>query len=177
MNKKSVQEKGNYIKVNPPIRGEESQERLLKALQSGLVDTIGTDHAPHTKEEKEKPYEEAPSGLPGVETSLPVMLNALHEGKIDLKKVVEVMAENPAKIFNIEKRGKIEEGYYADLAVVDLHLTRVVNKRTIYSKCGWTPLDNLTLTGWPITTIIGGSVVFHNDKPVGEPGGKDIFVP
>jgi len=163
----------NFAKVNPPLRSKKSQIALQSALN--LIDTIGTDHAPHTKKEKRASYNQAPSGMPGLETSLPLMLNLYYQGKIGLDKIVELMCRRPAKIFNIKKRGDIEPGFFADLTIIDLHLTKPVENSKLYTKCRWSPFAGWRLVGWPIITLVNGQVVFQKNKTIGKPMGREVF--
>jgi dihydroorotase len=158
----------SFAKVNPPLRGKQSQQNLLKELGS-LVDTVATDHAPHTREEKNQDYNQAPSGCPGIEHSLALMLNYYNQGKISLKKIAELMCQNPARIFNIKKRGKIKPGYFADLIIIDLNLTKEIKNSKLYTKSGWSPFAGQKLTGWPVTTIVNGKMVFQDGKIIGKP--------
>jgi len=151
----------NFTKMKPSLKTKEDQEALWNAIENGLVDTIGSDHAPHTIEEKKK---EIIYGVPGVETTLPLLLDAYNKNKISLKKIIELTAENPAKIFGIRNKGKIKKGYDADLVVVDLELEKEVRNENLFTKCGWSPFNGLKLKGWPIMTIVNGNIVFENRK-------------
>jgi len=175
LNTQSAIDLGNFAKVNPPIRSEVSQQALQLSLSSGLIDTIGSDHAPHTREEKEVDYAQAPAGVPGVETSLSLMLNLVNQGAITLARLVELMCSTPADIFKISKRGKIEPGYFADLVLVDLKLTYEVKNSKLYSKCGWSPFSGRHLKGVPMAVIVGGRLVYQKGKIFGPPGGCEVF--
>jgi dihydroorotase len=168
-------DQGNFAKINPPIRDASAREALQKALKTGLIDTIASDHAPHTREEKERPYAEAPSGMPGVETMLPLLLDFCHKGKMSLSQLVRCMAKRPAEIFGIRNRGSLEEGYYADITIVDQDLTRMVKDSTIYTKCKWSSFFNCRLTGWPVITIVNGVVAFDRGRFPNKPMGKEVF--
>lgn len=165
-------EKGNYGKMNPPLHSKEDQEALWQGIKEGIVDMIATDHAPHIREEKEKDYWSAPSGVPGVQTLLPLLLNAVNENKISLTDVVRLCCTNPAQIFSIKKRGKIEEGYYADLCLVDLEKEDYIQNQQQFSKSGWTPFHNWKIIGWPIMTLVNGQIVYEqgifNPQPYGQ---------
>lgn len=150
---------GNFVKVNPPLRYAEDREALWKALADGTVDTIGTDHAPHLPDEKEKAYWEAPSGIPGVETVLPLLLDAVNKGRVSLAKVIELTSANPARIFGIKNKGAIKVGYDADLVLVDMQATTKLE--SIESKAKWSPFGDMNLQGWPIVTIINGNIVYY----------------
>ena len=147
---------------------------LLKSLE-GVIDTIATDHAPHTTLEKQKDYNQAPSGCPGIETSLALLLNYHHQGKISLERIAELMCQNPGQIFNIKKRGEIKPGYFADLIIIDLNLTKEIKDSKLYTKSGWSPFAGQKLTGWPVITIVNGKIVFQNGKVIGKPMGQEIF--
>lgn len=150
------------LRMKPELRTKKDNEFLWEALNNGEVDTIGTDHAPHLISEK---LEKITFGMPGVETSLALMLNAYNEGKVKLEMIQKLMAENPAKIMKISKRGKLEEGYYADVIAVDLDKEWTVGvDDTIESKCGWTPYENWKLKGKNVLTIVNGKVVYQNNK-------------
>ncbi len=153
---------GNYAKVNPPLRDESDRISLWRALTNNMIETIGSDHAPHLKEDKEK--ETAPSGMPGVETSLPLMINASLKGLIGLDKVVELMCYNPSKIFALKDKGRIELGADADITIVDPNLEKKVTADELHYKCGWTPYEGMVLKGWPIITIINGRIAFKEGE-------------
>ena len=150
------------LRMKPELRTKKDNEFLWEALKNGEVDTIGTDHAPHLISEK---LEKITFGMPGVETSLALMLNAYNEGKLKLEMIQKLMSENPARIMKISKRGKLEEGYYADVIAVDLDKEWIVGvDDTIESKCGWTPYENWKLKGKNVLTIVNGKVVYQNNK-------------
>ena len=150
------------LSMKPELRTKKDNEFLWEALNNGEVDTIGTDHAPHLISEK---LEKITFGMPGVETSLALMLNAYNEGKVKLEMIQKLMSENPARIMKISKRGKLEEGYYADVIAVDLDKEWTVGvDDTIESKCGWTPYENWKLKGKNVLTIVNGKVVYQNNK-------------
>ena len=150
------------LRMKPELRTKKDNEFLWEALNNGAVDTIGTDHAPHLISEK---LEKITFGMPGVETSLALMLNAYNEGKVKLEMIQKLMSENPARIMKISKRGKLEEGYYADVIAVDLDKEWIVGvDDTIESKCGWTPYENWKLKGKNVLTIVNGKVVYQNNK-------------
>jgi dihydroorotase len=147
---------GNFIKVNPPVRGRHDQDVLWRALDEGVITIIASDHAPHLKEEKEKPYIDAPSGIPEIETTLALMLDAVNDEKIELKRVVELICSKPAKLFGLKTKGQIREGYDADLTVIDMKLEREVSNAQLYTKCGWSPYEGRKLKGWPVMTFVNG---------------------
>ncbi|GAA4318954.1 dihydroorotase [Mucilaginibacter gynuensis] len=156
--------KGNLIKWNPAVKTENDREGILKAVLDGRIDVIATDHAPHTIEEKTQPYLQAPSGGPLVQHALPAMLELYHHNKISLEQVAEKMAHNVATCFQIEKRGFIREGYWADLVLVNLNSPWQVNKSNILYKCGWSPFEDTTFKSKVITTIVSGNIAWNNDS-------------
>ena len=150
------------LRMKPELRKKSDNEFLWKALNEGLIDTIGTDHAPHLIEEK---LEKVTFGMPGVETSLALMLNAYNEGRIELPAIQKLMCENPAKIMKIAGRGKLKEGYYADVIVVDIEKEWIAGvDDTLESKCGWTPYENWKLKGKNIMTVVNGEIIYENGK-------------
>lgn len=158
---------GSLIRMNPPIRKSEDVFALWKGLQDGKIKLIATDHAPHLLSEKLKSLEslddfrKIPSGVPGVRMMLPILLNAFNDDALDFKKVVELVCENPAKVFGIKNKGKVEVGYDADLTIVDLDLEKKVSKGDLFSKCAWSPYENATYKGWPVMTFVNGEKVFE----------------
>lgn len=165
---------GTLAQMNPPIRDARHRDALWKAINDGVVDCIGSDHAPHTLEEKAKPYPRSPSGLPGVQTLLPIMLNHVAEGRLSLQRMVELTSTGAARIFGIANKGRIALGYDGDLTVVDLKAKREITNKWIASKSGWTPFDGMTVTGWPKATIIRGVVVMRDDEVQGAPNGAVV---
>lgn len=154
--------KGNFIKWNPAVKSATDREKIWEALLDDRIDVIATDHAPHTIEEKSKKYSEAPSGGPLVQHSLVAMLEFVKEGKISIEKVVEKMAHNPAKLFKIEERGFIKEGYFADLAIVDLNNPWEVTKENVVAKCGWSPFEGKIFSAKVDSTIVNGNFAMKN---------------
>lgn len=161
-----------FAQMNPPIRDARHREALWRALADGIVDCIGSDHAPHTREEKKQPYPQSPSGMPGVQTLLPIMLDHMAKGRLSLQRLIDLTSAGPARLFGLPGRGRIAVGYRADLSIVDLKARRMITHRWIASRCGWTPFDGMTVTGWPIATIVGGGLVMREDALCGEPAGK-----
>jgi dihydroorotase len=158
-----VEKLGVRALMNPPIRYTEDKETLWKRLKDGTIDCIVTDHAPHTLEAKSAGFPKAPAGMPGVETSLPVMLTHAVGGKCSVTDVVNWMCEGPAKVYGIEKKGSIIEGYDADLTLVDLDTHRIISDEDTWTKVGWTPYAGRELTGWPIYTIVDGEIVHRRE--------------
>ncbi len=156
--------KGNLIKWNPAVKTQEDKDELWKALLDGRIDVIATDHAPHTLEEKSKKYLEAPSGGPLVQHALVALFEAHLQGKISIEKIVEKTSHNPAKIFKIEKRGFIKEGYYADLTIVNTHQPWNVKKENILYKCGWSPFEGTNFKSKITHTFVNGQLVYQKGK-------------
>ncbi|WP_111308530.1 dihydroorotase [Confluentibacter sediminis] len=161
---KDYDKKGTLIKWNPAVKSEEDREALWEALLDDRIDVIATDHAPHTIDEKKNVYTKAPSGGPLVQHALPAMLEMYHKGKISIEKVVEKMCHNPAILFQIENRGFIKEGYFADLVVVDLNNPWTVKKENILYKCGWSPFEGTTFKSRITQTFVNGTLVYNNSK-------------
>jgi dihydroorotase len=153
---------GTYAQMNPPIRESRHREALWRAVNDGLVDVIGSDHAPHTREEKEKTYPDTPSGMPGVQTLVTILLDHVNAGRLSLERFVDLTSAGAARIFGIAGKGRIVRGYDADFTIVDLNAKRKIENSWIASKCGWTPFDGMTTTGWPIATIIRGRTIMRD---------------
>jgi dihydroorotase len=166
--------KGNLIKWNPAVKTEHDRDGILKAVLDGRIDVIATDHAPHTIEEKAQPYLQAPSGGPLVQHALPAMLELHHQGKISLEQVAQKMAHNVADCFQIENRGYIREGYFADLVLVDLDNPWTVNKGNILYKCKWSPFEGTTFRSKIIHTIVSGNLAWSNDRFTTDIPGKRL---
>ncbi len=155
---------GSLAQMNPPIRDERHQKALWKAVTEGWVKVMGSDHAPHTLEEKSKPYPQSPSGIPGVQTFVPLMLNHVNQGRLSLVRLVELLSQNPCQIFDIKNKGRIAVGYDADFSIVDMQKVRTVENKWIQSKCGYSPYDGMNLQGWPHSVILKGELVFQEDQ-------------
>ncbi len=167
--------KGNLIKWNPAIKTETDRAALWEALLDDRIDVIATDHAPHTLEEKNQSYTKAPSGGPLVQHAVVAMFEAFHQGKISIEKIVEKMAHNPAKIFKIEKRGFIKEGFYADLVLINPAMPWSVKKENILYKCGWSPLEGTTFKSRITHTFVNGQLVYQNAKVNEAKAGKRLL--
>ncbi|KIO52209.1 dihydroorotase [Flavobacterium hibernum] len=167
--------KGNFIKWNPAVKTANDRKALWEALNDGRIDVIATDHAPHTKEEKMQSYLKAPSGGPLVQHAVVAMFEAHHQGKISVEKIVEKMCHNPAKIFKIEKRGFIKEGYFADLVIVNPSLPWSVKPENILAKCGWSPFENYTFKSRITHTFVNGEMVYNNFKVKDIRAGKRLL--
>ena len=163
---------GSLVQMNPPIREKRHQEGLWKAVLSGVVDVIGTDHAPHTLEEKARPYPQSPSGLPGVQTLVPLLLNCVNEERLSMQRLVELICERPAELYNAKNIGKIAKGYRANFTLVDLGKVETISNSKIASKCGWSPFDGTKVKGWPVATIVGGHIVMRDGEVLGKPEGQ-----
>ncbi|MBE0391788.1 dihydroorotase [Flavobacterium sp. 7E] len=167
--------KGNLIKWNPAVKTANDRKVLWEALLDDRIDVIATDHAPHTLEEKKQPYLKAPSGGPLVQHAVVAMFEAHHQGKISVEKIVEKMCHNPAKIFKIEKRGFIKEGYFADLVIVNAGLPWSVKKENIFAKCGWSPFEGFTFKSRITHTFVNGKLVYNAFKVKDIRAGKRLL--
>jgi dihydroorotase len=174
LNTESYAKIGTLAQMNPPLRSPENNQILWQALLDGVIDFIATDHAPHTLEEKAQTYPKSPSGMPGVETSLPLMLTEAKKGKCSVAQVSNWMSTAVAKAYKIPNKGLIKEGYDADLILVDLDSYQPVLKEELQTKCGWSPFEGWNLTGWPVVTIVGGEIAFDHGKLNTEVRGKAL---
>ena len=165
---------GSKAQQNPPIREKHHQDALWKAIDDGLVDILASDHAAHTLEEKAQAYPKSPSGTPGVQTLVPVMLDHVNAGRLTLERLVDLMAEGPHRIHQIAGKGRISLGYDADFTVVDLKASREITNDQQMSKCGWTPYHGKKVTGWPVMTIIRGNIVMKDDEILVQDAGKPV---
>ncbi len=147
---------GTRLQMNPPVRAGRHRERIWVGLAQGIIDILGSDHAPHTLEEKAKLYPQSPSGMPGVQTLVPVMLDHVHAGRLSLERFVDLTSAGPARLFGIAAKGRVGVGYDADLTIVDLQRRQTITDAWIGSRCGWTPFAGMTVTGWPVGTIVRG---------------------
>ena len=163
-----------YAQMNPPIREQRHVDALWRALNAGIVDVMGSDHAPHSIEEKAQPYPASPSGMPGVQTMVPVMLTHVNNGKLSLQRFVELTSAGPQRVFGLADKGRIAEGYHADFTVVDLKRKETITAEWSKSKCGWTPFDGFEATGWPVATIVRGGFVMRDGEIVAKGGGKPV---
>jgi len=165
---------GALAQMNPPIRDREQQEALWRALDEGVVDVIGSDHAPHTRAEKDGAYPKTPSGMPGVQTLVPVMLDHVAAGRLSLERLVDLTAHGPARIYGIAGKGRLAKGYDGDFTIVDLKARRTITNDWVRSKCGWTPFDGRAVVGWPVATVIRGRIVMREDELLGAPSGAPV---
>ena len=163
-----------YAQMNPPIRNRHHIDGLWRGIQQGVVDVLGSDHAPHTKEEKAKPYPASPSGMPGVQTLPAVMLTHVAEGRLSLERFVDLTSAGAQRIFNIAGKGRMAEGWDADLTLIDLKATRTIRQEDQASRCGWTPFDGFEAKGWPMKTIVRGRVVMSDGELIGTAHGRPV---
>ncbi|MEM7448845.1 MAG: dihydroorotase [Myxococcota bacterium] len=165
---------GTYAQMNPPIREGRHRQALWSALRAGVVDVIGSDHAPHTREEKAQAYPRSPSGLPGVQTTVPLMLDAVSRGELSLLRLVDLLAHGPQRIFQIAGKGRLAVGYDADFTLVDLGAKRTLKHEDMASRVGWTPFDGMQVKGFPVRTIVRGHSVMIDGALVGDPVGQPV---
>ena len=165
---------GTYAQMKPPLRDKSNYDRLWYAIKNNLNDTIGSDHAPHLKINKDKEYPNSPSGMPGVQTLMPVMLNHINDGKLTLSQLINLVCENPVRIFGIQNKGFIKEGYDADFTIVNMNKTIEIKNKNIESKCKWSPFDGFKFKGTPTSTIVGGNIKMKDGKILGEPEGAPL---
>ncbi len=165
---------GTYAQMNPPIRDESHRRALWQAVREGVIDVIGSDHAPHTREEKDKTYPDTPSGMPGVQTLTTILLDHVNQGNLTLERFIDLTASGPQRIFGIAGKGRIARGYDADFTVVDLGLTRTIENKWIASTCGWTPFDGMKTKGWPVATILRGQIVMRDFAATGPAKGQPV---
>lgn len=158
--------------MNPPIRGRRHWEAAWAAVRDGTADTIGSDHAPHPRAAKLKPWPDCPAGLTGVQTLVPVMLDHVNAGRLSLARMVDLMCAGPARIYGALNKGRLAMGYDADFTLVDLQARRTIEDSWIVSPCGWTPFHGMSVTGWPIATIIRGHVAMQDNEILGAPTGR-----
>jgi len=167
-------ELGTFAQMNPPIRGEDDREALWRALAAGIVDVVGSDHAPHSREEKAAPYPASPSGMPGVQTLVPVMLDHVNRGRLSLERFVDLTSAGAQRLFGLAGKGRLAVGYDADFTIADMKARRTLNEDWGESKCGWTPFRGHVLQGWPVGTIIRGRAVMWEGELQGSAHGRPI---
>ncbi len=165
---------GTYAQMNPPVRDVRHRAALWAALAAGVVDVLGSDHAPHAREEKDQPYPESHSGMPGVQTLVPIMLDHVNAGRLTLERFVDLTSAGPQRLFGIQGKGRIAVGWDADLTVVDLKRRQAIANSWIASRCGWTPYDGISVTGWPVGTIVRGHRVMWEGEIAGPAHGEPI---
>jgi len=165
---------GSFAQMNPPIRDASHRDALWQAVREGLIDVIGSDHAPHTKEEKSKIYPDTPSGMPGVQTLVTILLDHVHAGRLSLERFVDLTSAGAARIFGIAGKGRIARGFDADFTIVDLKARRRIENAWIASRCGWTPFDGMETFGWPLATIIRGRIIVRDGALVAAGQGEPV---
>lgn len=167
-------EHGTLAQMNPPIRDIDHQTALWRGIAQGIADVMGSDHAPHTREEKSKPYPASPSGMPGVQTLVPLMLDHVNAGRLTLQRFVDLTSHGPNRVFGIAAKGRLAVGYDADLTVVDLKARRTISASWLKSRCGWSPFEGRQVTGWPIGTIVRGRKVMWDGDLISAAQGEPV---
>ena len=165
---------GTLAQMNPPVRDKAHLAGIWAGIANGVVDVLGSDHAPHTLEEKQKPYPSSPSGMTGVQTLVPVMLDHVNAGRLSLERFVDLSSSGPARIFNIARKGRIAGGYDADFTIVDMQRRETITNGWVASKAGWTPYDGVAVTGWPVGTVLGGERVMWQGELLAPARGRPI---
>ena len=153
-----------FAQMNPPVRDARHRDGLWRAVAGGVVDVLGSDHAPHTREEKARPYPASPSGMPGVQTLVPVMLTHVAQGRLTLERFVDLTSHGPQRVFGLADKGRLAEGLHADLTIVDLKAKRLIRHDDMATRSGWTPFDGFEAQGWPVMTVVRGRVVMRDDE-------------
>ena len=161
-----------FAQMNPPIRDASQQPGLWRGIETGVADVLGSDHAPHTREEKARPYPASPSGMPGVQTLVPIMLTHVAEGRLSLERFVDLTSHGPNRVFGMAGKGRLAEGFDADLTIVDLKARRIIRHEDMATRSGWTPFDGFEAKGWPMATVIRGKVVMRDDEIVAKGTGQ-----
>jgi dihydroorotase len=165
---------GTLIQMNPPVRDRSHREKIWRGLDQGIVDVLGSDHAPHTLEEKAKPYPDSPSGMTGVQTLVPTMLDHVAAGRLTLQRFVDLTSAGPARLFQIARKGRVAVGYDADLTIVDLKRRETIRNSWIASRCGWTPYDGKQVIGWPVGTFVRGARVMWEGEVLAPSTGRPV---
>jgi dihydroorotase len=165
---------GAFAQINPPIRDAAHRAALWQGLSAGMVDLLGSDHGPHLREEKALPYPKSPSGITGVQTLVPIMLDHVNAGRLSLLRFVDLTSAGPARVFGIARKGRVAVGYDADLTVIDLQCRRTITNRWIASRVGWTPYDGVTVTGWPVGTFVRGAKVMWEGELITPAQGEAV---
>ncbi len=163
-----------YAQMNPPIRNAHHIAGLWRGIDQGVADVLGSDHAPHTIEEKAKPYPASPSGMPGVQTLVPIMLTHVAQGRLSLERFMDLTSAGAQRVFGIAGKGRMAEGYDADLTLVDLNARRTIRHEDMASRAGWTPFDGFEAQGWPMATIVRGRVVMRDGELIGAAHGQPV---
>jgi len=165
---------GSYAQMNPPVRDELHRQAIWAGVANGVVDVLGSDHAPHTREEKEAPYPKSHSGMTGVQTLVPVMLDHVNAGRLSLERFVDLTSHGPQRLFGLRSKGRIAVGYDGDLTIVDMKRRETITHDWIESRCGWTPYDGKTVTGWPVGTVVRGRRVMWEGEILGAAMGEPV---
>ena len=165
---------GTLIQMNPPVRDARHRDGLWRGIRDGIADVLGSDHAPHTLEEKRKPYPASPSGMTGVQTLVPTMLDHVNAGRLTLERFVDLSSHGPSRIFGMARKGRIAAGYDADFTIVDMKRTETITNAQVGSKAGWTPYDGKQVTGWPVGTIVRGNRVMWEGEIVTPSQGQPV---
>ena len=165
---------GTLAQMNPPVRDKAHRAGIWAGVDNGVADVLGSDHAPHTLEEKQKPYPNSPSGMTGVQTLVPIMLDHVAAGRLSLERFVDMSSHGPSRIFNVARKGRIAVGYDADLTIVDLKRRETITNRWVASKAAWTPYDGVSVIGWPVGTIVNGRTVMWQGELVTPASGRAI---
>ena len=168
------QQLGTRAQMNPPIRDRRHHDALWAAVRDGSCDLIATDHAPHTLDEKARPYPQSPSGMPGVQTMLPIMLDHVNAGRLSLERLVDLVCAGPARVWGLAGKGRLTVGADADLTIVDLSARRTIRDADMATRSGWTPFDGREVVGWPVATIVRGTIVMRDGQLDGEPIGRPL---
>ncbi len=166
---------GTLIQMNPPVRAPHHRDGIWKGIANGVVDVLGSDHAPHTLDEKQKPYPASPSGMTGVQTLVPIMLDHVNAGRLTLERLVDLTSHGPGRIFGMARKGRIACGYDADFTVVDLKRKETITNAQQGSRAGWTPYDGRAVTGWPVGTVIRGRRVMWDGEIVAPGTGEPVL--
>jgi dihydroorotase len=165
---------GAYAQMNPPVREERHRAGLWEAIRAGIIDVLGSDHAPHTREEKEHAYPDTHSGMTGVQTLVPIMLDHVNAGRLTLERFVDLTSAGPKRLFGMARKGRVAVGYDADFTVVDLKRRETITNARIASRCSWTPYDGVSVTGWPVGAIVRGRVAMWDGSLVGSSMGEPV---
>ncbi|MGM0422467.1 MAG: dihydroorotase [Pseudomonadota bacterium] len=169
---------GSRAQMNPPVRDQYHQEALWRAIENGVIDVMGSDHAPHTLDEKSQSYPNSPSGMPGVQTLVPVMLHHVNQGRLSLMRALDLMCHGPQRLFGIAGKGRLCVGYDADLTIVDMKANTEITDNWIESKCGWTPFEGLKVSAWPRMTVVNGTIVMREGEVQKHKAGQQVaFLP
>jgi dihydroorotase len=165
---------GTYAQMNPPVRDGRHRAAIWAGVASGVVDVLGSDHAPHTREEKDHAYPASHSGMTGVQTLVPIMLDHVNAGRLTLERFVDLTSAGPQRLFGLTGKGRIATGYDADLTIVDLARTETIRNEQVASRCGWTPYDGVKVKGWPVATFVRGRHVMQDGAIIAKAGGEPV---